>query len=126
MRIQQTAQNGFGVGGIEVFGRLVEQHDRRRRDDRPRQQQPPALPGRHRLRAADQHRVQTIGQAGQPRVQPDPVQRGGQILRLGQSPRATSRLSRTVVAKICASSAKKLTALRNSGSLSELNGFRPT
>ena len=78
-RIQEAAQNGFGVSGVEVFSGFVEQHDSRRRDDRSRQQQPPALPCRQRLRAGRQHRVQTIWQTGQPGVQADPAQRGGKL-----------------------------------------------
>lgn len=30
VRIEKTAQDGFGVGGVQVFCWLVEQHDARR------------------------------------------------------------------------------------------------
>ena len=115
-RCQQIRQHPLGVGRVEVLGGLVEQHDPGRRNHRPGQQQPPALTRRDRLRAAGQHGRQAVGQTrpairrARPRPVPPPVRR------LAQSPRATSRLSRTVVAKMCASSAKKLTALGNSDS----------
>ena len=35
VRAEQAAQDGFGVSGIEVLGRFIEQYDPRRRDECP-------------------------------------------------------------------------------------------
>ena len=88
-----------------MLGRLVEQQRRGRRDQRPGQQQSPALAGRHRRRATDEDGGQPVGQPVEPLPSPTRCSACRSSSSVA-SPRATSRLSRTVVANRCASSAK--------------------
>ena len=72
---------------------------------RPGQQQPPALTGRHRCGAADRASWTARRAVLEPRLRPHRCSAPRSSSSVA-SPRATRRLSRTVVANRCASSAK--------------------
>ena len=58
---EQIGHDPATVGSVEMFGRFVEQHRGRRRDEGAGQQQPAPLPGRHRGGPTGEHRRQALG-----------------------------------------------------------------
>ena len=77
---EKFGQDLLAVGGVEMLGGFVEQHDRSGRNQRAGEQQSSALAGRDRGRAADENRGQPVGQRVQPAAQAHPPQRGAQLV----------------------------------------------
>ncbi len=104
---EKFGQDPPTVGGVEVLGRFVEQHRRGRRDQ---VRAPTAACGAARPRLPrPRRRARSTDPSGSVSSQPPRPTRRNAAFRSSSSfasPRATRRLSRTVVANRCASSAK--------------------